>query len=276
VKDRTISPVFVDERQVQRMANEARAALKDLYERLPPPPEPRTMPVDVDTELYWPLGEPSGSPSFGNFGSQRQTGDRLVPLGTCAPTLGGLVEDGCAVFWGAQATRGASGAVGFTGSSPPIGSLSAWVRLGDPGSATTRIVGGYFNAAGTLATMQLYVASDGTPAFSVQTSAGTRSVAGVTSQRMYPGSWHFLCGAYNGTGVALFLDGIDLYSGSFGAYAPLAWSLASAPSWRLGLPGSASSWCGALQDLRMHSTVRTVAWAHEAWRRGFNLLGGAT
>ncbi len=269
--DAAISPIYVDDRQLQRFNTETIAAVADLYERLPGPSSARVMPIDDATEFAWPLNEPVGAPSFGNFGTLRHRGDRLVPLGTCEPSLGGLVVDGCAQLWGAAATRGASGATGLSGSSPPVGSLSVWVRLGDPGSATSRVAAGYFNAAGTLATMQLVVASDGTPTFSVQSLAGTRTLAGTSAQRLYPGAWHFLSGSYTGTGLSLFLDGLDVNSGTVGPFSPLAWTIASTPSWRLGLAGSATSWCGALQDLRMHNTVRTAAWSHVAWRRGLGL-----
>jgi len=273
-----ITPIFVDDRQLQALATQAQAAVKDIYERLATlsalaAPTVRTMPIDEFTDLWWPLGEPPGYVSFGNFGNLRTTGDRLVPRASCGPSWGGILDPNCAALWGADATRGASGAAGFTGSSPPTGSLSAWVRMGDPGT-TSRIVGGYFNSAGTIATMHFSVSSTGVPAFSVHTLAGTRTVTGLTSQRLSPGTWHFLAGAYNGQAVGLSLDGIDLSSGSLGAYAALNWGIASSPSWRLGLSGAATSWAGCIADLRMHSTVRNAAWAHEAWRRGMRLWEG--
>ncbi len=269
---RHVRHVQTGDRQVQGIATDAQAAIRDLYNLIPPPRPARMMPVDEATDLFWPLSDPVTHPSFGNFGMVRRQGDRLIRGLTCGPSLGGLVEDGCAVLFGADATRGAQGAAGITGTSPPSGSLSAWVRIGDDGlPSSSNIVAGYYDSVGTQASMVLYFTGDLIPTFSVYTSAGQRTVAGVTSQRIAAGTWHFVTGVYNGTGLGIYIDGLN--SNSTGLpYAPILWSLTAMPNaWRLGYPGSANSMHGAVQDLRMHSTVRGIDWHHEAWRRGFGL-----
>lgn len=268
---RHVRNVQLGDRQVQGIATDAQAAIKDLYSLIPPPRASRMMPLDDATDLFWPLSDPVTYPSFGNFGTVRRQGDRLIRGLTCGPSLGGLVEDGCAVMFGADATRGAQGAEGLTGTSPASGSLSAWVRLGDPGTAANRIVAGYYDLVGSQATMVIYFTSDGQPVFSVHTTAGQRYLQGATSQRIHPGTWHFVTGVYNGTGLGVYLDGLNANSTAY-PYAALTWGLTATPgSWRLGFPGSANSWHGAIQDLRMHSTVRGIDWHHEAWRRGLGL-----
>lgn len=269
---RIIRQPFVNDRQVQGVATDTAAAVKDLYSLIPPPRPARIMPVDEATDLFWPLSEPLGFTSFGNFGFVRRRGDRLIPGATCGPSLGGLVEDGCAVMWGTAPGRGATGATSLTGTSPASASLSAWVRLGDPGTGgAIRIIGGYYDAVASAATMVLYLDASGAPTFSVYTGAGQRTVSGVESMRLYPGTWHFLTGVYSGTALGIYLDGLNANSAP-AAYSPLVWALAATPpAWRIGFPGSNNAWVGAIQDFRMHSVVRPLAWNHEAWRRGLGL-----
>jgi hypothetical protein len=162
----------------------------------------------------------------------------------------------------------------MTGTNPASGSLSVWVRLGAP--LASNIVAGYYDAVGTQASMVLYLGADLIPVFSVYTSVGQRTLVGVASQRISPGSWHFLTGVYNGTGLGIYVDGLNANSTGL-PYAPILWSLTAMPNaWRLGYPGSANSMNGAVQDLRMHSTVRGIDWHHEAWRRGLGLWEEAT
>lgn len=260
------------DRQIQGIASDAQAAIKDLYASIPRPRPARSMAVDEATDLYWPLSEPLGFTSFGNFGFVRSKGDRLVPGATCSSSMGGLVEDGCAVMWGTPAGRGATGAADLSGTSPPTASLSAWVRLGEPAPpGESRFIAGYYNAPGTLAAMFLYVTSAGEITFSVGTTAGQRTVVGVSSMRIYPGTWHFVTGVYNGTGVGIYMDGLNTNTAVL-PYASITWTFAATPaSWRVGFPGTANAWVGAIQDLRMHSVVRSLPWHHEAWRRGLGL-----
>jgi hypothetical protein len=228
----------------------------------------RLMLLDQLTDLWWPLNDAPGTVTARNIGNFKATGDSLVGGATCISSLGGFVASRCRRLYGANATRGAAGAVGMTGSSPSSVSITCWARLGQKGGGNgnrNAILFGYMNTAGTPA-ISVAIDQAGLPFGIVQTTAGARTLQGFSDMHVDDGVWHHYCVSYNGTTLRLVVDGIE--AAQTFAQADIVWAIGLTPSWHLGLTGDPHSMHGLIQDCRMHSTVRDTDWCDQAWRRG--------
>jgi hypothetical protein len=104
----------------------------------------------------------------------------------------------------------------------------------------------------------------------VMTGAGFRSITGTSDMEVSPGSWHLLGGAYDGTTLSVFNDGL-VASQAFSA-SPINWATGGSPRWRIGFPGSASTFKGCVQDIRLHSVVRSAEWFRDMYGAGMGIV----
>jgi len=289
-----IKPIFTGDRVFDQWNREALLQQNDLYGRLEalegllPPATTltdsdavfdtskplvevvtaRVMLPDQYTDFWWPLTDAPGTASARNIGNYKALGDNLVVGPTCVVSLGGFIVPRCRRLYGANATRGASGAVGMTGSTPSSVSITCWARLGQKGGGNGNrdaILFGYRNTAG-VATISVAIDQTGLPFATVQSGAGVRTVQAFSDMHVDNGVWHHFCASYDGTTLRVIVDGIEA-SQTF-AISPIEWAIGLTPSWHLGVLGDPHSLHGLIQDCRMHSTVRTAEWCDEAWRRG--------
>jgi hypothetical protein len=144
---------------------------------------------------------------------------------------------------------------------PAAVTVQAWVKApGSPG-AFKYIVGK--GAYGCLAaSYALYTGAGGGAAFYIYNGSNPVMSPSVPSSSIWNGAWHHLVGTYDGSTVQLYLDGVEVGSGTPTGGAPIAYNLSTSNDLFFGgynPAGCALPFTGSIDEVRIWNQALTPA-----------------